>query len=418
MKKTIFSLIFLLFGLFAFSQQSFIPESLVVNIEVPVRVFEKNNFISNLTIKDFEIFEDGIEQNVEAVYLVRKNAIEQSDEKRRFLPETGRKYYLIFQVSDYNSRLEEAVAYFIDNVLQKGDSLYIGTPMKSYRLREDAIDVRRGDQITDELRSLLRKDIMTGNSEYRAVLRDMADVAKRLSELMPYSANADQALLQAGAGSGENPAEELDTEILTFDEMIINYATLVNKMEILRAVDQIKLMDFARHLKAQQGQKQVFLFYQREFIPQIDPKVVGLFLSSYDQTPYIEETLSRVQDFYQRHVPFDLDKIKEVYSDSTAAIHFLFLTQPQQPTPGVYYAEHSEDLYKAFRQMATATGGTFFRSYNAATAFQEALDASENYYLLYYSPKNYRSTGEFKQISVRIKSGDYQIFHRAGYISN
>jgi hypothetical protein len=350
MKKPVFMLIFALLGLLAFSQQSFIPESLVINIEVPVRVFKDQAFVENLTIKDFQLFENDIEQNIEAVYLIKKNAIERSDEKRRFLPTTGRKYYLIFQVSEYNSRLEEAVAYFADNVLQTGDSLHIGTPMKSYRLREKALDVRTGAQITQELKSLLRKDILTGNAEYRAALRDMTIVAKRLSELMPAAFDA------SVPPPGEVPTEGEDSEALLFDEMIINYATLVNKMEILRAVDQIKLMDFARHLKAQDGQKQVFLFYQREFIPQIDPKVMGLFLASYSQTPYVEETLSRVQEFYRRPVPFDLEKVKESYSDSTAAIHFLFLTQPPQITPGVYYAENSEDLYKAFRQMALATG--------------------------------------------------------------
>jgi hypothetical protein len=412
MKKTAFVLMFALLGLLTFSQQSFIPESLVINIEVPVRVFEGNDFKDNLTIKDFQLFENDIEQKIEAVYLIKKNAIEHSDENKRFLPATGRKYYLIFQVTDYNPRLEEAIAYFIDNILQKGDSLHVGTPLKSYRLREKALDTRTGEQITEELKSLLRKDIMTGNSEYRAALRDMSVLAKRISELMPTAFNATL------PGPGSAPAEGEDSEGMVFDEMIINYSILVNKMEILRAVDEIKLMDFARHLKGQDGQKQVFLFYQREYVPQIDPKVVGLFLTSYDERPYLEETLARVQDFFTRQVPFNLQKVKEAYSDSTSAIHFLFLTQPQQPTPGVYYAERSEDLYQAFRQMALATGGTFFRSFNPASAFKEALDASENYYLLYYTPKNYRSTGEFKRISVRINSGDFKIFHRAGYISN
>ena len=414
MKKTAFIVLFTLLGLLTFSQQSFIPESLVINIEVPVRVFNNKSFIDKLTIKDFQLFENDIEQKIEAVYLVKKNAIERSNENRKFLPPTGRKYYLIFQVSEYNPRLEEAIAYFIDNVLQKGDSLYVGTPIKSYRLREKALDSRTGGQITEELKSLLRKDIIIGNAEYKAALRDMSILAKRLSELMPTAYLA----TIPSPNAEPSPEEEVDSEGLLFDEMIINYATLVNKMEILRAVDQIKLMDFARHLKAQDGQKQVFLFYQREYIPQIDPKIVGLFLTFYDKRPYLEETLSRVQDFYRRQVPFDLDKVKETYSDSTAAIHFLFLTQPPQPTPGVYYTENSEDLYKAFRQMSLATGGTFFRSFNPASAFKEALDASENYYLLYYTPKKYRSTGEFKRISVRVKTGDFQIFHRAGYISN
>ena len=62
MKKTAFIVLFTLLGLLTFSQQSFIPESLVINIEVPVRVFNNKSFIDKLTIKDFQLFENDIEQ--------------------------------------------------------------------------------------------------------------------------------------------------------------------------------------------------------------------------------------------------------------------------------------------------------------------------------------------------------------------
>ena len=35
-----------------------------INIEVPVRVFKGNNFIDNLTMDDFEVYEDVILQNI------------------------------------------------------------------------------------------------------------------------------------------------------------------------------------------------------------------------------------------------------------------------------------------------------------------------------------------------------------------
>jgi hypothetical protein len=35
-----------------------------VNIEVPVRVFKGGTFIDNLTIEDFEVYEDGFLQNI------------------------------------------------------------------------------------------------------------------------------------------------------------------------------------------------------------------------------------------------------------------------------------------------------------------------------------------------------------------
>lgn len=44
----------------------------VINIEVPVRVFKGDSFIDNLTIWDFEVYEDGELQKVETVFLIKK----------------------------------------------------------------------------------------------------------------------------------------------------------------------------------------------------------------------------------------------------------------------------------------------------------------------------------------------------------
>ena len=57
-------------------------------------------------------------------------------------------------------------------------------------------------------------------------------------------------------------------------------------------------------------------------------------------------------------------------------------------------------------------------SSNIAASFERAAISSENYYLLYYSPKDYKADGEFKNIKVKIKGKNYSITHRAGYIAN
>jgi len=41
-----------------------------------------------------------------------------------------------------------------------------------------------------------------------------------------------------------------------------------------------------------------------------------------------------------------------------------------------------------------------------------------NYYLLYYSPKNYVANGKFMEITIRVKGQNYKITHRAGYIAD
>ena len=62
MKRLIFLTIILGMLLSLGAQESFVEQSLVINIEVPVRVFDDGTFIEDLTKKDFQIFEEGKEQ--------------------------------------------------------------------------------------------------------------------------------------------------------------------------------------------------------------------------------------------------------------------------------------------------------------------------------------------------------------------
>ncbi len=57
-------------------------QALVINIEVPVRIYKGNRFIDNLTIDDFEVYEDGNLQKIEAVYLAREGQIQKEKARR------------------------------------------------------------------------------------------------------------------------------------------------------------------------------------------------------------------------------------------------------------------------------------------------------------------------------------------------
>ena len=74
MKKIIFfvTILVMIISLFPHQEQHSVT---VRNIEVPVRVFVDQQFVDNLTIDDFEIYENGILQKIEALYLANKNSI-------------------------------------------------------------------------------------------------------------------------------------------------------------------------------------------------------------------------------------------------------------------------------------------------------------------------------------------------------
>jgi hypothetical protein len=171
-------------------------------------------------------------------------------------------------------------------------------------------------------------------------------------------------------------------------------------------------------LSDKEGQKYVTIFYQKEFIPQLDPKLLTQVMSLYQDRPIILQTIANVIEFYRREVPIDTELVKQTYADRSISIHFLYLTTPPESYYGVYMADHSEDIFSAFQEMAVATGGYIDSSARADAMFKSAVEASENYYLLYYSPSNYISDGQFKKIQVKVKNRKCRIFHRAGYFAN
>lgn len=408
-KTSVFALIFFLFCIFVFPQQ-ITEESVVINIEVPVRVFDRGEFIDNLRMENFEIFEDGIPQKIEAVYLIKKKNVERSEEKKRFSPKTSRNFYIFFEINEYTPKLGNALEYFIQNVIYPDDYLTIVTPLKTYRMKGKSLELMPRNEIIKQMKDLLRKDSMMGNSEYSQVVRELESLSKSLAATI----SNDDTIKRS------DESTFIGLENLSINEQLTYYEQLLSKLENLRRVEQQKLLEFADFLKDREGQKYVYMFYQREFIPQIEPNILTQYISMYQDDPSIQQTVAGLFDFFRRDVTFDLDLVKQTFADSSISIHFLFISTPTKQTYGIRFVEKSDDIFSAFKEMAQATGGFIDSSSNADSLFQKALKSSENYYLLYYSPLNYRTDGSFREIEVRVKGKEknYKVSHRVGYFAN
>ncbi len=371
---------------------------------MPVRVYKGNSFVDDLTINDFEVYEDGILQSIEAVYLINKMNIQRKEEKQTlrkeerqtFKPETSRSFYLFFEVVEYSPKLNKAIDYFFQKVLDPSDDLVIVTPMDTYRLKSEALSRVSAEEAIHQIREILRKDAWTGTLEYRSLINDL----KRLVRSMSSSRARDE-------WSIDNKFE---------DDPLGRYEEIMSQLESIRNVDQKRLFGFAKYLKDQPGQKYVFLFYQREFIPQLTTRDYFAQLSRGGVQTTMK--LTALMGYYFRDIEIDIDRIKQAYADSSISINFLFFTKPAKDIPGVQMVEHSEDIFSVFGEMAHATGGITISSSNPEYLFQRASDAVENYYLLYYSPKSYKADGKFKKIKVKVKGKNYRITHRAGYFSD
>jgi len=108
-------LLFLIPQLFAQAVQH---EAIVANISVSLRVFDGDRFVEDLTLNDLELYEDGKPQKIQGLYLTRQTVIERSQAGRDFSPNTARRFYFLFQITDFNPQITEAIDHFFTHVYQ------------------------------------------------------------------------------------------------------------------------------------------------------------------------------------------------------------------------------------------------------------------------------------------------------------
>ena len=381
----------------------------VVNIEVPVRVFDGERFVDHLKLDDFEVLENGVPQKLEAVYLIKKTAIERGeapsaspDGKPAFKPETARYFYLLFSVYEYNAKIPEALTYFFKNVLKAEDHLFVVTPRAVYDLKKEAVGNVTLERTVDRLTKILRKDIQLGDAAYRSVLNDL----KRMAQVGGIEKGTADKM-----GEGEEEFGAYGSG--SMEEYFQKYRSDVEALENLRTMDQKKLLAFADSLKKINGRKIVYIFYQKEFVPVLNRAFLMTMENSVVLKPYVTDLF----DQFNRAAQVDVPRLKEAFSDSAVSLYFSYLTKLASDMPANQVAEHSEDVFKSFDEVAKATGGASSSSANPAYLMQQASQAAENYYLLYYSPKDKSVDGKFRTITVRVKTGNYRLAHLAGYFA-
>jgi len=393
-------------------------ETAAVNIEVPVRVFQAGTFVDNLALSDFELYEDGRPQKIEAFYLVKKRIIERQELARAAAPPTIRHFFLFFELGDYDAKVDEALDYFVKTVLLPGDNLTIVTPLKTYRMKGELFGLVGREKTHAQVMGLLRRDIQSGYAESRAILGEMTDLARVIaSDVRARDTGAESGLTALVDPLTAIPAES-PYQGVAIEEQLMHYASLLSRLDALRVVDEGRMLAFAASLKALEGQKGVFFFYQREFVPKIDSRIVDMLATKYNQRPDITQSLDTIFGLQKRETSLNVDVVTKAYADASASVHFLYVARPADRFSGVHMEEMSEDIFGPLREMARATGGFAATSANIAAVMRQAVEASENYYLLYYTPTSLRADGRFRNLTVKVRGGDFRVSHRQGFIDD
>ncbi len=407
MKKFIFSILclFLTLNLFPQIDQQ---QAIIVNVAVPVRVLDGSSFVNTVTIDDFELYENGILQKIDSLYLIKDTNEARKEVDRDLDPVLSRTFYFLFQLTDWDPNLGETIEYFFNDVFLPGDSLVIMTPERTFRLSPAAFAARPKEATSKELIKILRKDIQLGNSRYKTIMRNLRRLVGEIKSA-------------SGVSTQVSSPDQLDTgfsdQFLSLELLLPRYTNAIREMDELRFVSQQTFVSFAGALKKQLGQKNLYLFYQREFRPEINPSILSEMMMAFQDKPHILGKLSELFDLYKIDLRFDGKQINQAFADSSILFNFLFTDKIASRYAGIYMREQSEDIFKIFSDVAKATGGIVENSQNLFTGFKKATEISSQYYLLFYSPINYVKDGSFKSIEVKVKNQNYMISNRKGYFA-
>jgi VWFA-related protein len=406
MKKIILILV-LLFLVIYLSAQVEQHSVTVRNIEIPVRVFAEGEFVTGLTIDDFVLLEEGEPQKIMALYQVKNGEIIRTDAERDFMPVTERHFYFIFQILDYNPKINEAMHYFFENLFKPGDTVTVITPVKNYYLSREAVKNKPIETLVSDMINVIRRDTKLGSLEYNNMLRDLKMMVRSISSS-----------ITGLSGTSTEMESDVAAGMSSLQFVLPRYRETLQKMEELRVVDERRFLLFAQGLKSVLGLKYVYFFYQREFRPELQARVLNNLISMNQDDSNVMSQLQELFQLYHRDINLNTEHLTKAFADSSVNFNFIFMNKEPEHISGVDMREQSEDVFKVFSDVSEATGGVVDNSQNPAAAFKNASKRNEHYYLLYYSPKKYVSNGQFKQITVKLKNNGYKIEHRLGYIAD
>jgi hypothetical protein len=296
--------------------------------------------------------------------------------------------------------------HFMQDVFLPEDDLILISPGRTFRLRDIAKEGRTREEILEEIRELLRPDAVLGNTEFRATLADMAEISREA-----------RSFFQILTGDQEG---ELDLGELTYmkNRMLVDYVGLTTRLQTLRQADELRLLDLARYLDRQDGQNLVFMFYEKKLVPRLDPYLWERLVNMLDTTQYTQSLIEQQLVSNTREEYLDHIKIAQAFADTSTTVHFLHVSPIQANVPDVSMREAGGETFKVLASISNATGGYSASSTNPEALFKSALAASENYYLLYYTPKEYAGDGKFKYIKVDVNRKGTKVTHRMGYFAD
>jgi len=377
-------------------------EVTVIAVEVPVRVIHKGQIVKNLTKEDFEIYENGIRQEITAFEIhSRKISIpkEISPEEMKIRPKK-RLFILIFNIFDYNEALGEGIDYFFENFFRQGDQLIILTEDRMLN-----IEIGKGlsGMILDLKETLKKYKLISTINTFKSFRELRFEGDKLLS-----------------AFRGEFGSENIDKAILMFYE---NYQRIwLDYRKQFITPDTDLYQSIIKRAKQIEGEKWAICFQQREMFPKLknasrlDNEISGWIGSQLDPVKQVMARTVQAKQWELQRIfdisgNFPTELLKNLFMEANITFHLILM----KPFRTVFsrdfeLREVAQDYEACFKEISFSTGGHTTFSNKVSEALKEAAETEDYYYLLVYSPKEDQSVKK-REIEVKVKKRGATVIH-------
>ena len=377
-------------------------EVTVIAVEVPVRVIHKGQVVKNLTKEDFELYENGVKQEITAFEIHSRKIFipkEISQEALKIRPKK-RLFILIFNIFDYNEALGEGIDYFFENFFRQGDQLIILT---EDRLLNIEIGKSLSGMILDLKETLKKYKLISTMSTFKS-FRELRFEGDKL----------------LAAFRGEFGSENIDRVILEFYE---NYQRIwLDYRKQFITPDTDLFQGIIKRAKQIEGEKWAICFQQREMFPKLknasrlDNEISGWIGSQLDPIKQVmARTVQAKQWELQRSFDisgnFPTELLRDLFLEANITFHLILM----KPFRTVFsrdfeLREVAQDYEACFKEISFSTGGHTTFSNKVVEALKEAAETEDYYYLLVYSPKEDQSAKK-REIEVKVKKRGAKVIH-------
>jgi hypothetical protein len=330
----------------------------VIAVEVPVRVLKKGQFIKGLDKDDFEIYEDGVKQEITDFEVhSRKISLPSDIDKEQLKIKKNRLFLLIFNTFNYNENVDKAIDYFLMNYFIDGDRLIIIT-------ENTLLDIARGRKLSDlifDLKKSLKKFKLISS---QVTIRDYRDLRREADKLLSRL---------RGDWGADYAGLAWDKAILRFYENYLRVFVDYRKQYLLPNLEMYR--GLIARIKQMEGEKWALCFQQRDMFPRLNSsgRVETAIRSQLDgQVEPQEQVKANVIWFKQMELSrlfnvaenFPAEALKNLFLEANITFHLILMKSSRTLLSNDF--EHGQRPNPYFGSLQSARAGELLHHHSGA----------------------------------------------------